>query len=117
MKPVRVILSTEASEAYSKLVRDARTSKQARSLLKAIQDKIALIKLNHHYGEPLAKKLIPKEFVRKYGTTNLFRVELPGFWRMLYMLTDDELEIEIIAFILTISDHPTYDKLLGYRKK
>ncbi len=48
--------------------------------------------------------------------TNLFRVELPNFWRMLYTLTAEG-DVEIIAFILDIIDHKTYDKKFGYRKK
>lgn len=52
----------------------------------------------------------------KYGVTNLFRIELSNFWRMLYTLTNDEMEIEIIAFVLDIIDHKEYDKKFGYRK-
>jgi len=53
----------------------------------------------------------------KYGATNLFRVELPAFWRMIYSLTDGESEVEIIAFVLDIINHKTYDKKFGYRGK
>jgi hypothetical protein len=48
---------------------------------------------------------------------NLLLVELPNYWRMLYTLTDNETNVEIIAFILDILDHPDYDKKFGYRKK
>jgi len=34
---------------------------------------------------------------------------------MLYTLTDGEREIEIIAFVLDIVDHPKYDKKFGYK--
>ncbi len=86
-------------------------------ILNAVNKKIELIKLNMHYGNPIAKKLIPTEYKSKYGVTNLFRVELPQFWRMLYTLTDGETEIEIIAFVLDIIDHKTYDKKFDYRGK
>ena len=79
--------------------------------------KIELIKINFHYGEPIAKKLIPDEYKEKYGITNLFRVELPNFWRMLYTLTNEEDEIEIIAFVLDVIDHKIYNKIFGYKKK
>jgi len=42
-------------------------------------------------------------------------VELTGYWRMLYTLEGNQ--IEIVAFILYLVDHPTYDKMFGYRKK
>lgn len=76
-----------------------------------------MIKINPHYGDPIAKKLIPKEYAIKYDITNLFRVELSNFWRMLYTLTDDQTEVIVIAFILDIIDHDEYDKKFGYNRK
>ena len=115
MKVVRVIFSPEAEEAYNYLNEEAPTSKIERTILNAINKKVELIKANTHYGEPIAKNLIPEGYKEKYGTTNLFRVKLPGFWRMLYTLTDGESEIEIIAFILDVFDHKKYNKKFGYR--
>jgi hypothetical protein len=83
-------------------------------ILNAINHKKDLIKANIHYGDPIAKNLIPEEYKQKYSATNLFRVELPSFWRMLYTLTNNE-EIEIIAFVLDIVDHSTYDDKFGYK--
>jgi len=114
MKNVRVILSPQAEEVYKKLNSEFTVNKQARMILKAVNNKIELIKLNIHYGDPIAKNLIPEEYKQKYSTTNLFRVELPSFWRMLYSLTNNE-EIEIIAFVLDIIPHPEYDKKFGYK--
>ena len=116
MKEVRIIFSPEAEEVYKKLNAEAETNKQSRMILKAINHKKELIRANIHYGDPIAKNLIPEEYKQKYSATNLFRVELPAFWRMLYTLTNNE-EIEIIAFILDIIDHPDYDKKFGYRGK
>ncbi len=117
MKKVRVILSPDAEEVYKHLNKDAPTSKTDRMILNAINKKVELIKVNLHYGDPIAKNLIPREYVEKYEITNLFRVELPNYWRMLYTLTDNETNIEIIAFVLDILEHSDYDKKFGYRKK
>ena len=76
-----------------------------------------MIKSNPHYRNPIAKKLIPQEYKDKYNVSNLFRVELPNFWRMLYTLTDGESKIEIIAFVLDVIDHPNYNKKFGYKTK
>lgn len=116
MKEVRIVFSPEAEEVYKKLNAEAETNKQSRMILKAINHKKELIRANIHYGDPIAKNLIPEEYKQKYSATNLFRVELPAFWRMLYTLTNNE-EIEIIAFVLDIIDHPDYDKKFGYRGK
>ncbi|MDP3734705.1 MAG: hypothetical protein Q8R37_05745 [Nanoarchaeota archaeon] len=115
MKIVRVKLSVEAEEVYNHLNKEASTSKAERMILKAINQKVELIKVNPHYGNPIAKTLIPEEYRQKYRSTNLFRVELPAFWRMLYTLTDGESEIEIIAFVLDFINHKEYDKKFGYR--
>jgi hypothetical protein len=116
MKEIRIILSPEAEEVYRKLNAEAETNKQSRMILKAINQKKELIKQNIHYGNPIAKNLIPEEYKKKYSATNLFRVELPAFWRMLYMLTNNQ-EVEIVAFVIDIIDHPTYNDKFGYRGK
>ncbi|MDD5086633.1 MAG: hypothetical protein PHV16_02680 [Candidatus Nanoarchaeia archaeon] len=98
-KKVRIIFSPEAEEVYNHLNEKASFSKNERIILNAINKKIILIKVNIHYGKPIAKNLIPQEYKIKYGITNLFRVELPKFWRMLYTLTNSNSEIEITAFM------------------
>jgi len=115
MKNVKIVLSPEAEEVYKKLNAEAESNKQSRMILKAVNQKIELIKSNIHYGNPIAKTLIPEEYKQKYSITNLFRVELPTFWRMLYSLTNNN-EIEIIAFVLDIVNHSEYDRKFGYKK-
>ena len=116
MKEVKIILSSEAREVYEYLNKESENSKTERSILNAIKQKSELIRENPHYGDPVSKKLIPGEYKIKYGITNLFRVELPNFWRMLYTLTEGETKIEIIAFVIDIIDHQTYNKKFGYKR-
>jgi len=113
-KEVRVTLSREAREVYEYLNRESQVSKIERGLLKSVRQKIEFIRQNPQYGNSISKKLIPKEYKTKYGDINLFRVELPNFWRMLYTLTDGESKIEVIAFVLDIIDHNDYNKKFGY---
>jgi len=117
MRKTRVIFSPEAEEVYKHLNEEASKSKTENMILNAINKKVELIKSNVHYGNPIAKKLIPKEYIAKYGVSNLFRVELPNFWRMLYTLTGGGTEIEIIAFVLDVMDHKEYNKKFGYKNK
>ena len=117
MKRARVILSPEAEEVYNYLVKESPKSKREKAILNGIKKKVQLIQWDFHYGEPIAKSKIPEEYKKKYDVTNLFWVDLPYFWRMLYTLTDEGTKIEIIAFVLGIMDHPTYDKKFGYGKK
>lgn len=115
MRKVKIILSPEAEEVYRWLNQQAPFSKTEKTMLNAVRQKAELIKQNPHYGEPIAKKLIPKEYLLKYGIRNLFRIELPNYWRMLYTLRHGETQIEIISFILDIIDHKDYNKKFGYR--
>lgn len=117
MKTVRVILSPEAEEVYKYLNEHAAHSKRERALFNAVNKKVELIKANVHYGNPIAKRLIPSDYKVKYGISNLFRVELPDHWRLLYTLTEGESQVEIIAFLLDVIDHKEYNRKFGYRNK
>ncbi len=55
MKIVRVKLSPEAVEVYKHLNEEAPTSKTERMILKAVNQKVELIKSNPHYGDRLLK--------------------------------------------------------------
>ena len=74
---------------------------------------IDILKENPQFGDPIAKRLIPKEFIQQ-EIQNLYRAELSNYWRLLYTLEGTELEI--LAFVLSIVDHKEYDKLFGYKK-
>lgn len=117
-KPVRIIIIGEAREEYARLNSVVGTQLKAgkqntgeMQLLRSIRQKIELIKANPFYGDNIKKEQIPKE----YAFSNLWRVELSQFWRMLYTIKGDQ--VEIICFILEIINHPTYDKKFGYQKK
>ena len=117
-KLVRVILIDDAKESFIKLneiagmqVKSGRQNSQEIQLLKSIKNKIDLMKENPFYGDNIKKQLIPK----KYNVPNLWRVGLTGYWRLLYTIRGDE--IEVICFVLDIMDHDEYNKLFGYKKK
>ncbi len=116
-KPVRIILIDDAKDAYTELntiageqQRNGKKNSQELQLLRAITAKKNILKQNPFYGDNIPKNLIPKS----YHVDNLWRIELPGFWRMLYTIKGDE--IEIICFILDIIDHDTYNKKFKYKK-
>ena len=92
----------------------ARNKPTYEQLLSSINAALGNIKANPYYGDLIPRKHISKAVVNKYGTDKIFRVELVGFWRLLYTVIGDE--TKIIAFILEYMDHPEYDKVFGYRK-
>ncbi|MAE13381.1 hypothetical protein CMO92_02340 [Candidatus Woesearchaeota archaeon] len=117
-RKVRVILLDEAdsefkhlNQAVGKQIKEGRENTEEIQLLRSILKKKELIKLNPFYGDNIEKRKIPKT----YNVSNLWRVELTGYWRMLYTIKGDQLEI--ICFILDIVDHKRYNKLFKYKKK
>lgn len=112
-KSVCVKIAPEIGDIYDSLQEEGKKSKDARIIFEGISHKIEILKQNMYYGDAIAKKLIPREYKIKYNVNNLFRVELPLFWRMLYTLTNDE--DVIIVFIIDILDHKKYNKKFGYR--
>ena len=116
MKHVSVSLTPEAYEGYQHFLSSAQDSKQDKAILNAFLQKIELIKKTPHYGQAIAKNIIPIEYKRDYDLKNLFRVELPYFWRMLYTLMPSDEGVEIVIVVLDIINHKRYDKLFGYKK-
>jgi hypothetical protein len=114
-KEVKVVLSRDAKKVYSYLNKESEKSKIEKSILKAVNQKANFLKQNPHYGNPVAKRLIPKKLIKKYQLNNLFRIELPNFWRMLYTLSEGESKIEVIAFVLEICNHKDYNNLFKYK--
>ncbi len=111
-KEVRVLLKDQAKESYLQL--KERTDKESQSLMRSIERVIGVLKQNPQFGDPIRKELIPHSF-KLMNMKNLYRIELSNFWRMLYTIEGNE--IEILLFILSIVDHDDYDKLFDYRKR
>jgi len=121
-KPTRVIITGAARKELDGLnnaVDDERrrgiTKSDRQTLLRSIEQKVALLKDNPEYGTHIPKDRIPKEYVKAYEVSNLWKVNLSGAWRMLYTVRGSD--VEIIALILDIVDHGAYDKKFGYRRK
>ncbi len=121
-KAIRVILSEEATKQYEGLnkivgeeIKKGVTNSIHQQLLKSINQKKELLKINPQAGIHISKKLIPKVYIDKYDVDNLWKIDLSSYWRMIYTLRTTE--IEITNFVLDFLDHETYDKVFGYKKK
>ncbi len=111
----------KAYKEYIKLQKYVSKGKSAREkptysqLLSSINIALRNIKVNPHFGDLIPRKYLSKAIVRKFGTDKILRVELIGFWRLLYTLIGDE--VKIIAFVLEFMDHNKYNKIFGYKRK
>ncbi len=104
-RKVSVILIGNAEETYEKLVKSNNFN-----LIKSLNKKIEILKLDPTHGDKIPKNLIPPTLV----VSNLFRIELTDYWRMLYTIAINE--FEIVCFVVEILDHDKYNQLFGYRK-
>ena len=121
-KKITIKLIGDAEKAFNDLNRivgeqrsQGITSSKDITLLNAINRLFDVIVNNPFYGENAKKDLIPKEYRQKYDADNLFIADLPDYWRMIYTLESDE--IEIIAFVLDIINHDEYNKKFKFRKR
>ena len=109
-KEVRIFLKGQAREAFLELKR--RNDKEARILLKSFERIRKILLDNPQFGEPISKDKIPEDF-KKQGIKNLYRVELSNYWRMLYTLEGNV--VEVFLFVLNIVNHKDYNKILRYK--
>ena len=129
-RKVTIKLLGEAKEEYLKLretvkreVENGVKSSFHQTLLRSIDSKIELLKADYSYGIQISRRQIPKKYLGEYEVTNLWKVDLSGYWRLIYTLKQpqrEQTEINIITIwldVLDIIDHPSYNKIFGYRKR
>jgi len=86
-----------------------------KQLLLAIEREVDNLFQNPQRGIQIEKKKIPQSYVQEYGASNLWKINLPDYWRMLYTIVGSE--VEIVSVLLEFMDHKQCNKLLGYKKK
>lgn len=82
-------------------------------LKKALRKAIDDLKENVFAGENIPKRLIPKEYVKKYQVDNLWWFPLPNGWRLIYSILTPS-NVEILAVVLEYFNHKNYAKRFGY---
>jgi Txe/YoeB family toxin of Txe-Axe toxin-antitoxin module len=60
----------------------------------------------------IPKKHWPKDYVLKYGITNLWKYNLPCGWRLIYTISNNE--VAIISIVLEWFSHKDYEKRFNY---
>lgn len=119
-KEIKIILSDDANkeyEALNQIVGEEKTkgidSSFHQTLLRSINRTRDLLKINPFAGDQIPKRLIPKDYIKRYDTDNLWRIELANRWRLIYTITGNQ--VEIVNFIIDIFNHKKYDKIFGYK--
>lgn len=118
---IRVIFAEEAEQEYQKLLEIVKNEKEKamsnsenQKLLKSIDEKIERLKYAPDSGIQIPKKLFPSKYLTTYEINNLWKMNLFNYWRLIYTLRGDK--VEVLCVVLDLIDHPTYNKIFGYRK-
>ena len=109
MKSRVVFADEKLKEAFDKLKDSKTEEKKLYEWLNRAFDDIAQ---NAFCGIQIPKRLMPKEYIQKYGITNLWKYDLPKAWRLLYSVGKDE--IMVLSIILEWLDHKEYERRFNY---
>ena len=101
-----VFVDDKIEKQFNELSPDNEIKKWIR---RAIED----IKQNAFCAIPVPKRIIPQEYIQKYGVTNLWKYDLPDGWRLVYSITTPN-KVEIISVILEWFDHKGYERKFNY---
>lgn len=81
-------------------------------LRKEIEEALNTLKQNAFFGRNVKKKLIPRELKQKYNITNLWIYNLRKDWRLIYTITNNE--VEVLAIVLDWMNHKDYERLFKF---
>ncbi len=70
------------------------------------------IQENAFCGIQIPKRLIPKEYLQKYGVNNAWKYNLPDAWRLIYSI--ENTEIVVISIVLEWMGHKEYERKFNY---
>ena len=106
MKSKIQFANEKVKKAFDKLKKGDK--KLFELIFRAFED----IEENVFCGVQIPKRLIPKEYIKKYGVRNLWKYNLPGAWRLVYSIEGKDLRI--LSIILEWMDHKTYERRFKY---
>jgi aromatic ring-opening dioxygenase LigB subunit len=84
-------------------------------LLKSIDRAKNNLKIDPQFGIHIPRKYISRATMVRYGTDRLWKINLVGYWRLIYTIVGDE--VKIVSFVLEFMNHEIYNKVFGYKKK
>jgi len=111
-RPIHVVLHPAVRRALDEVRRRAEAGRKGASTLnRAIERLFDLLTQDFQHGEVVRKALIPQAVVSRFGVSNLYVEDLPGFRRLLYTVEGDDTAVTVV--VLAVLDHPEYDRLFG----
>jgi len=105
IKPVEIQFINEKVEKAFEKISDLNLKK---FIERAFED----IDQNPFCGIQISKKLIPREYLKKYSIKNLWKYNLPEAWRLIYSI--EGVTLKIVTIVLEWLDHKEYEKRFKY---
>ena len=110
-----IYYSHEFERNFLKLKKRAEKGEtEAKHLLLLIENATKDLSADREAGIKVPRKLWPREYVQKYGITNLWKYNLDSYWRLTYTLTGDAVKMYLIY--LEYLPHTEYERRFGYQK-
>ena len=111
----KISYSKEFNKDYVKLRDKAdKGNGEAKYLIELISKATAKLSKDRESGKHIPKKQWPKEYIQKYGVTNLWKYNLDSYWRLVYTITGTEIDLFLIY--LEHMTHKEYDRKFNYKR-
>jgi len=105
MKSTPIFGDIKLKEEFEK-IKDRQLAKQLEKAIENLQE-------NAFCGIQIPKKLIPKEYIKRFGElSNLWKYNLPDAWRLIYTIKNNN--ITILSVLLEWLDHKEYERRFRY---
>lgn len=102
-----------ADEKTQNSYEDLKLAKtEEKNLHKWISRALFDLEVNAFSGIQVPKKLIPKNYIKKYEIDNLWKYDLPNGWRLIYSVANRE--IRVLSIILEWMSHKEYERRFKY---
>jgi hypothetical protein len=108
-KTPRLALHVRGSPAFVDYLNNL--DKKSR-LHRIVDEALTTLKENYAAGTQIQHALWPREYIRKYGIGNLFKLNLEGGLRLIYTILAEDSDISVI--VLECLTHKEYEERFGY---
>ena len=109
-KPIYVTFGEKKIENEFEILKDGKF--EDKQLYDFIDRAIKDLKSNPTCGTKIPKRLWPKEYIKKFGITNLWKYDMPNAWRLIYTIQTNE--VMILNVILEWFSHKEYERRFKY---
>jgi Txe/YoeB family toxin of Txe-Axe toxin-antitoxin module len=106
-----VILGNDKIKSALEKLKESKTEDKNTHLwiIRALED----LEQNAFSGIQIPKKLIPKEYNKKFGKLdNLWKYNLPNAWRLIYTIKREQ--VIVLSVILEWMNHKEYERRFNY---